>query len=832
MEDALRRRAEQLAALQETLLEITGRHELAKLLNSIVERAAGLLNAPSGGLYICDPDRKEVRCVVAYNTKVNPVGTVLKYGEGAAGVVAESGKPLLIDDYSKWSGRAVVFEKEKPFRAVLSAPMFWKGQVTGVVHILRHEAKRFTEHDLELLAIFANHAAIAVENARLYEQLDQHAVLLERMVKERTRKLEENENLLRLVTDSVPALVSYLDADLRYKFTNKAYEEWFGKPTSEIIGRHARDVLGEATYQRITSRLDAALSGKMQSYDYELPHRSLGTRHVTARYVPDFGANGQVRGIFVLAIDVTDRKRIEVALQESEQKYRELFEASPISLWEEDFSKVKEYLNELRSRGIIDFGEYFANQPDEISKCAGMVRILNVNRATLKLYEAEDMSELRGSLRAVLTEESSEVFGKELAALAEGKTSFASEIINMSLRNETKHVSIICTVVPGYEETLAKVLVSIIDLTPRKKLEMELRAARDQLDSVLATNPAVLYVEEPLPDFSDTISTFVSESARTVLGFESKRFLGESGLSFWRSRLHPDDLARYWEELPLLWLHGQHTFEYRFLHSDGHYRWITEQYRVIRDAEGRILNAVAVAVDVTERKEIEEKLAKAERLAAIGQLAAMVGHDLRNPMQGITNAAYLLRNDSLTREERNEALQLIDDSVEHSNKIVGDLLDYSREIHLELTEATPREITRSALEALRIPDTLRVQDHSQSEPVMIVDSEKLRRAFMNLITNAVDAMPKGGTITISSKESNGSVQFSISDTGTGIPKEILENPWKPLQTTKAKGMGLGLPIVKRIIDAHGGEITAETRTGAGTTFVIRLPIKPKAVSNA
>jgi len=454
--------------------------------------------------------------------------------------------------------------------------------------------------------------------------------------------------------------------------------------------------------------------------------------------------------------------------------------------------------------------------------------VVDANKASLAVYGAQSVEELKGELSKVLTRESQVTFRDELVALSEGRPQFTKEFDNQTLTGETRHVNVILSVIPEFQESLEKVLVCLVDLTPQNQLEKELRSARDELEHVLATNPAVLFFEEPLADFSDTLSTFVSESARFVLGFEPKHFLGEAGLSFWRSRLHPDDLARYSAELPSLWRDGHHTFEYRFLHGDGNYRWISEQYRVVRDADGRILNAVAVAIDVTERKQIEEKLAKSQRLAAIGETAAMVGHDLRNPLQGITSATYLLREDNLTREERNKALSLIDDSVDRASQIVSDLLDYSSEIHLAPAEISPKEVVRSALETVKIPDTIQLHNHSQEQPGVMVDLEKMRRVFINLITNAVDAMPNGGILTISSRQSKHFIEIAISDTGTGLDQQILENLWKPLQTTKTKGMGLGLPIVKRIIDAHGGEVLVESKTGLGTTFTIRLPIKSAA----
>jgi PAS domain S-box-containing protein len=170
-EEAVRRRAEELAALQATVLAITTADDLPTLLHTIVERAAGLLNAPAGGLYLCDPDRKEVRCVISDNTPRDYSGTTLAYGEGVAGTVAKTGRPLIIDDYRVWPGRADVFEEEQPFTAVIGVPMIWQDQVIGVIDVLHdQEGHRFVPADLELLTLFANHAAIAVENTRLYEQ--------------------------------------------------------------------------------------------------------------------------------------------------------------------------------------------------------------------------------------------------------------------------------------------------------------------------------------------------------------------------------------------------------------------------------------------------------------------------------------------------------------------------------------------------------------------------------------------------------------------------------------------------------------------------------------
>jgi len=234
--------------------------------------------------------------------------------------------------------------------------------------------------------------------------------------------------------------------------------------------------------------------------------------------------------------------------------------------------------------------------------------------------------------------------------------------------------------------------------------------------------------------------------------------------------------------------------------------------------------------DITELKEMEQRLTQTERLVGIGEAAAMVGHDLRNPLQGIAGATYLLSDPSLPADERKALLGLIDRCVEYCDGIVNDLLDYTRPLQLAVAESTPRELVANALEAVQVPRKIKVKDRSHAEPIIHADVGRMKRVLVNLIENAVDAMPNGGTLTISSEESNGFTELTVTDTGSGMSKEVILNLGKPLQTTKAKGMGYGLAIAKRIIDAHKGEITAKSEESHGTTITIRLPTEPKFTS--
>jgi signal transduction histidine kinase len=218
-----------------------------------------------------------------------------------------------------------------------------------------------------------------------------------------------------------------------------------------------------------------------------------------------------------------------------------------------------------------------------------------------------------------------------------------------------------------------------------------------------------------------------------------------------------------------------------------------------------------------------------EHLKAIEQVAAMVGHDLRNPLTGIANAVYYLRMKigSNLGPKATEMLDIIDKDVEYSNKIVNDLLEYSRAITLELTENNPKSILKDALALVTIPANVQILDLTEDELKIKVDADKMKRAFVNIIKNSFDAMPEGGKLTIKSKKTRDKVEISFTDTGAGVPKETLERLFIPLFTTKARGMGFGLAICKRIIEAHDGKISVESTLGKGTTFTIIIPIEPK-----
>lgn len=249
----------------------------------------------------------------------------------------------------------------------------------------------------------------------------------------------------------------------------------------------------------------------------------------------------------------------------------------------------------------------------------------------------------------------------------------------------------------------------------------------------------------------------------------------------------------------------------------------------VKSKNGQIMGTVYIIHDVTQLKLLEARLVKSERFAAIGELAGMVGHDLRNPLTSIKNAAYYLKKKgtSCSEAKYKTMLEIIDGSIDHSNKIINDLLDYSKEIQLELEERTPRLLLAESLMIVGVPDKVKLIDKTNDEPKMMVDTTKIVRCFVNLIKNAIDAMPEGGTLEVQSVQEGGNVGFVFKDTGIGMSEEIMAKLFSPLFTTKAQGTGFGLAICKRVVEAHGGTIIVQSSSGKGTRFIVTLPVNPK-----
>jgi Methylase of chemotaxis methyl-accepting proteins len=280
-------------------------------------------------------------------------------------------------------------------------------------------------------------------------------------------------------------------------------------------------------------------------------------------------------------------------------------------------------------------------------------------------------------------------------------------------------------------------------------------------------------------------------------------------------------------------------------------RWYQMRIRPYLTSEKKVNGAILSFSDVTEMKKVESqkqvhtdtleqqvkdqagKLVEAETLSAIGKTAGMVGHDIRNPLQSIASDIYLAKTDLSEMPEGNakegikESLESVEKNVEYINKIVQDLQDYAKPNVPVAKETDLEALCQEVLFKRGVPENI-VADCKVTSDVekIIIDQSMLHRVLSNLVNNAVQAMPKGGKLVLSAYKDVDYTVIEVQDSGVGIPEAVKSKLFTPLFTTKAKGQGFGLAVVKRLTETMGGTVTYESELGKGTKFIIRLPPPP------
>ncbi len=225
-----------------------------------------------------------------------------------------------------------------------------------------------------------------------------------------------------------------------------------------------------------------------------------------------------------------------------------------------------------------------------------------------------------------------------------------------------------------------------------------------------------------------------------------------------------------------------------------------------------------IITDITERKQAES-----EKLAAVSQLAKSIGHDLRNPLSSMKAAAYILKDESLSKKGQ-EMLEIIDLNIAATDRIIKEFLQFTTEPELHFRKADVNALLKGILAQTVLPSNIKSSTSFGNIPKAEIDTEQLKRALFNLVQNAVQSMPQGGELMVATEKLGKSIRIEISDTGVGIPEENLEKIFSPFFTTKPEGTGLGLSSAKKIVESHGGPSRIDSRKSRGITIAIELPI--------
>lgn len=319
------------------------------------------------------------------------------------------------------------------------------------------------------------------------------------------------------------------------------------------------------------------------------------------------------------------QRRFGQELRQSEARYHGLFENSPISLWEEDFSEVKMFINGLRDEGITDFRAYFEVHPEAVENCARMVKVIDVNKATLKLYNANNKKNFFRDLRSFFGKEIHKAFREELLAIANDKTSFESEDFNETFTGEKKDIFLRWTVVPGFEEEYSRVLVSIIDITDQRLADQALRESEKRYRDLVENISEIYFVCD-----ERGMVLYGSPNFFTDTGYLPGEIIGKP---FFRL-IASEDRGRVIEFYRARTADGtlDTTCEFRGRRKDGSVTWVEQSTRIIRDSSGKAREYRNVVRNITERKNAENELVVREKrfralIEESSDVIALIGSD-------------------------------------------------------------------------------------------------------------------------------------------------------------------------------------------------------------
>lgn len=318
-----------------------------------------------------------------------------------------------------------------------------------------------------------------------------------RDISERKRLEEERLQLahrMHLLLESTDEAIYELDLEGQSYIFNRAASEMTGYSPEEVLGKNIHKLIhhshpdGSPYPVEECPVIRATRTGKGVRVDTDVFWRKDGTSFPVEYSSFPIIEGGVIKGAVVTFTDITRRKKVEAALKESESRYRSIFEDSPVSLWEEDFSEGKAFIDQLRKWGVKDLRAHLESHPDDLAELVSRVKVIDVNRNTLELFKAGSKDELKRSIGVTFTRESYTTFKEMIVALIEGKTEFEAETTRITLRGDRLYVALRLFVAPGFEESLSRVFVAITDITERKRAENELKEAKELSDALNRIN--------------------------------------------------------------------------------------------------------------------------------------------------------------------------------------------------------------------------------------------------------------------------------------------------------------------------------------------------------
>ena len=627
------------------------------------------------------------------------------------------------------------------------------------------------------------------------------------LTRECERRRSATSRRLREIADALPVMISYVDADQRFRFCNKAYEGWFELPLDEIVDRKLTELMAPDIYEARRPYIERALAGERLTYEVTFAHSS-GPRRTIVHHVPHFEEE-RVAGFYALVQDVTARWRALETASESEDRFRRIADAAPIPMWVTAPDRTRAFVN----RAYMDF-------------------------LALPYEEA-----CKFDWRTILHEEDHDRILAESLAGEASRERFQLEARYRRADGEWRWLRSISQ--PRFDAAgMPEGFIGVAeDVTEAKRAE---EAARRHSAELAATVDRRTRERNRLWELSqdpivvcdrNAVWRSVSPAWETVLGWSEDRLIGRTAEWLY----HPDDLATAcaaWKRLvagePL------RGFTARLRAADGSYRCLS--WSAVSDGD----LIYAIAHDVTDERDraealhaAEDALRQAQKMEALGQLTGGVAHDFNNLLTPILGTLDLLAR---RPADDARATALIDGALQSATRaktLVQRLLAFARRQPLEARPLAVDGLVHDMAQLVRstVGPSIQVGITADPDlPAALGDANQIEMALLNLVVNARDAMPDGGRLDIGVRAldvpvardglSPGSyVMLTVDDDGIGMDEETRRRATEPFFSTKGlgAGTGLGLSMIHGLAGQLGGALRIDSGAGQGTRVELILP---------
>ncbi|MGA8447640.1 MAG: PAS domain S-box protein [Roseiarcus sp.] len=701
----------------------------------------------------------------------------------------------------------------------------------AVEHFLRVVAGGDTQYKSEYRIIRPSDGAVrwirAVgeierdENAAPIALVGAHMDITDRKLAE--QEALESEEKLRAIADALPVLISYVDKDQIFRFANKAYETWFERPLSAVLGRPVHEVMSPAMYEARRPYLERALAGESVSYEVDFV-RSTGALATQVVHVPHRDASGRTLGVYVVVSDISERKIAEQKIAESEARFRSIANSAPVLIWVTGAEDKREFVNQayldflgLTYAEALDFDWRRALHPDDLP------RIL-----------AEEPA-IEPSVRIVTVE--------ARYRRSDGEWRWLRSESQPRWGTTGEHVGFI-----GVAH----------DVTEAKKAQQQLTQLNERLERRVDERTAQLAATEAL------VGTFFEHSS------ECHAILVEEDGGFRYQEVNPATLRLYGmgrDEIV-----GRRTVDVlgpemgaavdrhlaQCLREGGSRHYERRQGAGVVEAvatavpsrEGEARRVIVSARDVTERRRLEDHLRQSQKMEALGQLTGGVAHDFNNMLTLVLGGLDAIDRqlgglpDAPATARIARAKDMALQGVQRAQALTGRLLAFSRQQALAPQAVNANTLVGGICDLLQrtLGEQIALQTNlAEGLWNAFVDPNQLENALINLALNARDAMPRGGKLVIETAnrfldaatigslperiEPGEYVMVAVSDTGGGMDEDTRKRAFDPFFTTKeiGKGTGLGLSQVYGFTRQSSGQVQIESALGKGTVVKIFLP---------